>query len=49
MATVAQEGRQVSTRRLGNFISKHEGRIEGGLRFARAGERQNAVRWGAVS
>lgn len=45
---VAQQGREVNTRQLGNFISKHENRIEGGLSFARAGSRQGVAMWAAV-
>jgi hypothetical protein len=42
---VAIDGRILNRERLGKFISKHERRIEGGLRFQRAGDRQNVALW----
>lgn len=45
ISAVAQQGRDINSRKLGNFISAHENRIEGGLRFTRAGERQGVVKW----
>jgi putative DNA primase/helicase len=38
----------VSLRKVGKFIAAHERRIEGGLRFERAGTHQNAVLWRAT-
>jgi hypothetical protein len=35
----------VNPRRVGKFISAHERRIEGGLRFERAGTRQAVMVW----
>jgi hypothetical protein len=45
IAAIAQQGRGINTRMLGNFISKHENRRESGLRFTRAGERSGVLRW----
>ena len=45
MRAVAEEKGCVNTRRLGNFLSKHEDRIEGGLRFERVGVRQSVAVW----
>jgi hypothetical protein len=42
---VAAEGRVVNRERLGKFIRRHERRIEGGLQFQRAGDRQNVALW----
>jgi hypothetical protein len=45
MEAVAKDGRDINTRRLGNFISRYEGRIEGGLCFRSAGTLHNTKRW----
>jgi len=45
---VAANGREVNTRRLGNFVSKHEGRVEDGLRFERGGDRSGVMLWKVV-
>jgi hypothetical protein len=42
---VALEGRNVNTRTLAHFISKHEGRIEDGLSFRQAGVRHKVALW----
>ena len=42
---IAEDRGKINSRRLGNFISKHEKRWEDGLRFVRAGESQRSVRW----
>ena len=46
---VAQHGREIDTRRLGNFIRRHEDRREGGFRFTRAPGRAGVLRWSAVA
>jgi hypothetical protein len=45
---VAGERGGVNARKLGRFISKHERRIEGGLRFVKDGEQQRALFWRAA-
>jgi putative DNA primase/helicase len=45
MEAVASERGGVNTRRLGNFISAHERRIEGGLRFERDGTAHGVILW----
>ena len=45
---VASKGREIDTRKLGTFISKHDGRIEAGLRFERYGERSGVSLWRVV-
>lgn len=47
--TVAPHGREIDTRRLGNFISKHEDRREAGFRFVRGDKRSGAVQWRAAA
>lgn len=47
--TVAEERGKMSARMLGNFIARHEKRIERGLKFERTGERKHAVLWGIQS
>lgn len=42
---VAEERGRIDGRRFGNFLSKHERRIERGLRFERNGTRQHALIW----
>ena len=46
---IAQQGREIDTRRLGNFISKHENRREGGFRFVRAGEQAGVIHWSVMN
>jgi putative DNA primase/helicase len=45
MMAVAGENGGVNARRLGRFIARHERRIEGGLRFVRAGTAENTTLW----
>jgi hypothetical protein len=45
MENVAGEKGGINARRLGNFIAKHERRIEGALHFERAGDRQGVALW----
>jgi hypothetical protein len=47
MEAVAGEKGGINARRLGRFIAKHEGRIEGGLRFVRDGSDARALFWRA--
>jgi hypothetical protein len=42
---VSLDGRNINTRKLGNFISQYEARIEGGLCFREAGTRSRATLW----
>jgi hypothetical protein len=49
METVAGEKGGINVRRLGNFISRHERRIEGGLRFERGAISEHAICWKSVS
>ena len=43
--TVAEERGRINSRRLGNYIQKHECRIERGLRFERGDKKQHSVMW----
>ena len=45
LAVAADRNRNVDTRSLGAWLSRHVGRFEGGLRIVRAGTRQRAVKW----
>jgi hypothetical protein len=45
VAAVADDRGRINPRRLGNFISAHAGRIEAGMRFDRAGDRQGVALW----
>ena len=45
MAAIALAKEGINTRRIGNFIAKHERRIERGLRFERAGDRSGVALW----
>jgi hypothetical protein len=45
IAAVADDRGKINRSRLGNFIAAHAGRIEGDMRFDRAGTRQGAVLW----
>jgi hypothetical protein len=45
---VAAQGREINTRKLGNFIAKHERRVEAGMRVERAGERSGVALWREV-
>jgi hypothetical protein len=45
MAACAGEGSGINTRKLGWFLSKHEGRIENGRRFMRGEERRAGALW----
>jgi hypothetical protein len=49
LEAVAAQGREINTRRLGNFIAKHERRVEAGMRFERAGDRSGVVLWRVVT
>ena len=40
---------ELNARRIGAFIAKHEGRIEGGLKFLRGAKRNGVVSWRAAS
>jgi hypothetical protein len=48
MENIASEKGGINVRRLGNFIARHERRIEGGLRFERGSVDHQAVCWKAV-
>ena len=48
LEAVAAQGREVNTRKLGNFIAKHERRVEAGMRFERAGDRSGVALWRVV-
>jgi putative DNA primase/helicase len=48
MESIANEKGGINVRRLGNFIARHERRIEGGLRFERAYVDGHAIRWKSV-
>jgi hypothetical protein len=48
MEAIAGEKGGINARRLGRFISKHERRIEGGLRFERESGHGSAVYWRAT-
>jgi hypothetical protein len=45
MEAVAGEKGGINAQRLGRFIAKHEGRIEGGLRFVKDGSDARALFW----
>ncbi|HEX2526760.1 MAG TPA: hypothetical protein VHL31_10755 [Geminicoccus sp.] len=45
MLAIAGERGEVNGRRLGRWIAKHEGRIDGGLRFVRMEEIRTGMRW----
>jgi putative DNA primase/helicase len=47
--TVAAEKGGINVRRLGNFIARHERRIEGGMRFERDGTAERGILWKAIS
>jgi hypothetical protein len=49
LEAVAAQGREINTRRLGNFIAKHERRVEAGMRFERAGDRSGVALWRVVT
>ena len=49
LEAVAAQGREINSRRLGNFIAKHERRVEAGMRFERAGDRSGVVLWRVVT
>jgi hypothetical protein len=49
LEAVAVQGREINTRRLGNFIAKHERRVERGMRFERAGDRSGVALWRVVT
>jgi hypothetical protein len=42
---IALEGRNINTRKLGNFIARYEGRIEDGLSFRQAGVLHKVALW----
>jgi len=46
---IAEERQQINRRRLGRWISRHQGRIIDGLRFERASGTTSAERWQAKS
>ena len=48
LEAVAAQGREINTRKLGNFIAKHERQVEAGMRFERAGERSGVALWRVV-
>lgn len=45
LVEVAGERGGINSRRLGRWIERHEGRIQGGLRFERAGKYRGVMRW----
>jgi putative DNA primase/helicase len=45
LAAIGEDGRPMSSRAIGKFIVKHEGRIEDGLRFASRPGRGGIIRW----
>jgi hypothetical protein len=45
LEAIADDRGRINARRLGNFIASHEGRIERGGRFHRAGDRQGVALW----
>ena len=49
LEAVAAQGREINTRRLGNFIAKHERRVEAGMRFERAGDRSGVALWRVIT
>jgi hypothetical protein len=49
LEAVAAQGREINSRRLGNFIAKHERRVEAGMRFERAGDRSGVALWRVVT
>jgi hypothetical protein len=49
LEAVASQGREINTRRLGNFIAKYERRVEAGMRFERAGDRSGVALWRVVT
>jgi hypothetical protein len=46
---IAEDKGQINRRRLGRWISRHQGRIVDGLRFVRASGTTSAERWQAKS
>jgi hypothetical protein len=46
---IAEERQQINRRRMGRWISRHQGRIVDGLRFERASGTTSAERWQAKS
>jgi hypothetical protein len=48
LADIAGERGTINARRLGRFISRHERRVEGGLRFEQGEQRQGVATWRAV-
>ena len=46
---IAEDRQQINRRRLGRWISRHQGRIVDGLRFERASGTTSAERWQAKS
>lgn len=45
LQALASRGGTISSRGLGNYLGKHEGRIAGGLRVIRAGQHEKTIRW----
>jgi hypothetical protein len=45
LTEIAGRRGDIDGRTVGNFLSKHEGRIEGGLRFKRAGTDHKVALW----
>ena len=45
MEAIAEDHGRINSRRLGNYISKHERRIERGFRFERDDDKQGVATW----